>query len=127
MLPGLSGHLVSGFFLERELSPPGATPATGRLRDPRRHGDSDVRTRLARWRRSCDWLGPATSVDGLLEAAAAPLVEVLGFERPEAIARLDTILIATIRAGRHPVVLLVAPWGDRLDPHWRVAVIQAME
>ena len=85
-----------------------------------------VRTRLARWRRSCDWLGPATSVHALLEAAAAPLVEVLAFERPAAIERLDTILIATIRAGGHPVVLLVAPWGDRLDPHWRVAVTQAM-
>ena len=81
MLPGLSGHLVSEFFLERELSAAGSIlpAAFGRPRDPSRGGDSDaVRTRLARWRRSCDWLGPATSVHAMLEAAAAPLVEVAG-------------------------------------------------
>src|SRR5215210_4157464 len=127
MLPGLCGHLVSGFFLERELSAASTLAvALPGLREPWRRVDTDVRARLARWRRSCRWLGPATSVDALLEAAAAPLAEVLGFQRPEAIERLDTIRIATIRAGGHPVVLLVAPWGDRLDPHWRVAVTQAM-
>jgi hypothetical protein len=71
-------------------------------------------------------LGPASSVQALFEAAAAPLVEALAFERPAAIERLDSILVATIRAGRHPVLLMVAPWGDRLDPLWRVAVTQAM-
>jgi hypothetical protein len=129
MLPGLSGHLVSEFFLERELSSTGSVlpTAAGALRDPRHPGDPDtVRRRLARWRRSCDWLGPATSVQALFDAAAAPLVEVLAFERPAAIERLDTLLIATIRAGGHPVLLVVAPWADRLDPHWRVAVTQAM-
>jgi hypothetical protein len=129
MLPGLSGHLVSEFFLERELSAPGSLLPTssGWPRDPRHPGDTDaVRRRLARWRRSCDWLGPATSVHTLFEAAAAPLVEVLAFERPAAIERLDAILIATIRAGGQPVLLMVTPWGDRLDPLWRVAVTQAM-
>ena len=84
-----------------------------------------VRRRSSRWRRSCDWL-PGDQRHTLFETAAVPLVEILAFERPAAIERLDTILIATIRAGGQPVLLMVAPWGDRLDPLWRVAVTQAM-
>jgi Eco57I restriction-modification methylase len=129
MLPGLSGHLVSEFFLERELSAAGSVlPAVHNdPRDPRKPGDTGAaRRRLARWRGSCDWLGPATSVHALFEAAAAPLVEILAFEPPAAIERLDTNLIATIRAGGHPVLLMVASWGERLDPLWRAAVTQAM-
>jgi hypothetical protein len=129
MLPGLHGHLVSEFFLERELAAAGSVLPTayGGPRDPGHPAQADAaRVRLARWRRSCDWLGPATSVHALFDTAAAPLVEVLAFERPAAIERLDSLLIATIRAGGHPVLLMVAPWGDRLDPHWRAAVTQAM-
>jgi Eco57I restriction-modification methylase len=129
MLPGLNGHLVSEYFLERELLATGSVlPITsGGARDPRHAEDAGaVRRRLALWRRSGDWLGPATSVRALFEAAAAPLVEALSFDRPAAIERLDRILIATIRASGHPVLLVVAPWGDRLDPHWRVAVTHAM-
>src|SRR4249920_3675977 len=102
MLPGLSGHLVSEFFLERELSAGGSvfpTASDGRRELHRLEDSGAAHRRLARWRRSCDWLGPATSVHALFEAAAAPLVEVLAFERPVAIERLDPILIATIRAG----------------------------
>jgi hypothetical protein len=116
MLPGLNGHLVSEFCLEREL-------ATARSSD----SDADAaRRHLVRWRRSCDWLGPASGVETLFEAAAAPLVEALGFERPTAVERLDSLVIGTIRGSAQPIVLLVPGWGARLDSLWRVAVTQAL-
>jgi hypothetical protein len=116
MLPGVNGHLVSELFLEGELS--AVTPLDA--------GAGSARRQLVQWRRSCDWLGPASSVQTLFEAAAAPLAETLGFTRPTAVEVLDTILIGTIRAGAQPVCLLVPAWGERLDPLWRVAVTQAM-
>ena len=115
MLPGLNGHLISELFLENELT------AGTRLE---RAADS-TRRDLVRWRRSCDWLGPASGVQTLFEAAAVPLVETLGFERPTAVERLDSLLIGTIRCGAQPILLLVPAWGETLDPLWRVAVTQA--
>ncbi len=116
MLPGLGGHLVSEYFLESE--PSGATALDV--------GVVSVRRRLGQWRHTCGWLGPASSLHTLLEAAAAPFFEALGFDRPTAIAHADSSLIGTVRAGAQPVLLLVAGWGERLDPFWRVAVTEAM-
>ena len=118
MLLGLSGHLVSEFFLERELAT--VTP------QPLGEGADVARTRVARWRRSCKWLGPASTVRTLLEAAAVPLVEMLGFAPPTAVERADSTLIGTIRADVQPVVLLVAPWGERLEGTWRLAITHAL-
>jgi len=134
MVPGLGGHLLSEVFLETQLSTPGAFD-----------GDRDdrVRSRLASLRRQCTSLGPASSLRALLEIAAAPMVELVGFEPPTDIAVVDGVLAATIftapgphprrselkaarRADSHNVALLVAAWGERLDPLWRVAVTQAM-
>ncbi len=116
MLPGLSGHLVSEFFLEREPLAPASLET----------GVASARRRLAEWRHGCDWLGPASSVRTLFEAAAAPLADTLGFERPTAIERRGSALIGTLRAGAQTVLLLVAGWGERLDPFWRLAVTEAM-
>jgi hypothetical protein len=116
MLPGLSGHLVSESFLEGELSK-AARPGSG--------ADAGRRD-LVRWWRSCGWLGPASGVRTLFEAAAVPLVETLGFERPTAVEPLDSLLIGTIRGDTQPIALLVTGWGERLDALWRIAVTQAM-
>ena len=35
-------------------------------------------------------------------------------------------VVATIRADREPLVLLVAAWDERLDPFWRTAVTEAI-
>jgi len=145
-------------FLETQLSTPGAFD-----------GDRDdrLRGRLASLRRECASLGPASSLRALLEIAAAPMVELVGFEPPADIAVVDGVLGATIfrapgphvilgsrgptptrshsaasglaraagarrswlkaaRSDSHNVALLVAAWGERLDPLWRVAVRQAM-
>ena len=118
MVPGLGGHLVSEVFLETLLSTSGALD-----------GDR-ARARLAYLRRQCASLGPATSPRALLETAAAPMVDLLGFEPPTDIAVVDAVVAATIfkapRADSHNLALLVAPWGERLDPLWRVAVTEAM-
>jgi len=131
MLPGFGGHLVSEFFIESRLA---AGPD-----DPGESGESDgfdanraaiVRRQLVRWRRGCRSLGPASSVRALLETGAAPLVEALGFDPPSFVESLEQVdppvAVAIVGAGSHGVVLLVAPWGERLDPLWRPAVTQAI-
>jgi Eco57I restriction-modification methylase len=118
MLPGYSGRLIAESFLETELET--RTPESLKSRA------EVARKRLAGLRQACQWLGPASSIQALLEAATEPLLEALGFDRPTTITRRDTGLVATIRAGSQPVVLVLAPWGERLDGSWRLAVTEAI-
>ena len=85
-----------------------------------------ARKQLGRWRRDCEWLGPASTVQTLFEAAAVPLVDALGFDAPSRVERAHGCVVATIQAGREPVVLLVSAWDERLDPLWRTAVIESI-
>src|ERR1700674_5798776 len=114
MLPGFSGHLVSEFFLERYLSE--QPPATDRTVSCRRE--------LVEWRRRCHVLGPASSLRALFEIGAEGFVSALGLTRPTDIEAHQDVLVATIR-GPRAVALVVANWGARLDPLWRVAVVEA--
>jgi hypothetical protein len=118
VLPGFAGRLVSEYFLEIELSEA--------ISDSAGSGLKLARAQLARWWRDCEWLGPASTVQTLFEAAAAPLVQTLGFDAPSGIERAHGCAVATIRADREPIVLLVAPWGERLDPLWRTAVSESI-
>ena len=85
-----------------------------------------ARARAARWRRSCEGLGPASSVQTLLETGASPLVRILGFDPPTALEQLGPVIVGTLGAGTRPIVLLVSPWGTGLDGIWRLAVAQAV-
>src|SRR6185295_18960087 len=76
-------------------------------------------------RDACSGLGPASSTRAVLEAAAAPLVALLGFEPPSDLEPADRSIAATIRGGRWPVALIVVPWGEPFDPLWRQAVTHA--
>lgn len=115
MLPGFSGHLVSEFFLESHLI--GRDAAI----------DQTVRRRLERWRQRCRLLGPTSTIRTLLESAAAPLVEALGFGPPHRVEWIDQQLVsASLDDGVRPVALVVAAWGERLDRLWRLAVTDAM-
>ena len=118
MLPGFVGHLVSECFLETELS---AHPS-----ESLRPEAELARGRLTQSRTSCAWLGPASSVQALLETAAVPLVQALGFDPPSRVAAARECTVATIAAGGQPVVLVVTSWGERLDRHWRVAVSESL-
>jgi hypothetical protein len=118
MLAGYRGQLISEFFLETELDV--TTQAS------LGHEVALARHQIAKWRQSCQWLGPSCTVQTLLEAAAAPLVERLGFDQPTAITRRESALVATIHSGSHQIVLLTTPWGERLDSYWRLAVTEAV-
>jgi hypothetical protein len=113
MLAGFGGHLLSESFLETHLATAGSA-------------DDRTRQRLAEQRRQCESLGPASSLRTLLDMAAAPLVELAGFEPPRDVEALDSVLVATIRCSTQHVLLLVAPWGERLEPFWRLAVTSAL-
>jgi hypothetical protein len=119
MLPGFSGHLVCEFFLESRLAA---------KEEPFEPARADrVRRRLVQWRHGCRSLGPASSVRTVLDAAAGPLVEALGFDAPVDVEQPDPMLAAaSARCGSQHVALLVAPWGERLDPLWRPAVTFAI-
>jgi hypothetical protein len=115
MLPGFSGRLVSEQFLEGELSLLAREPTLSRSRE-----------RLGRWRRSSAWLGPASGVQTLFDAAAAPLVEALGFDTPTGLEQVHECRVASIRSAPASIVLLVAPWAERLDRFWRIAVTESV-
>jgi hypothetical protein len=117
MLSGFAGHLVSEFYLEQsagELAGDRSQPAAER-----------VRRDLAVWRRRCRSLGPASGVRAMLDVGASPLVEVLGFDPPAAVTPIGNAVAATLRADAGVAALLVTPWGERLDPLWRPAVVEA--
>ncbi|OFV91761.1 MAG: hypothetical protein A3G76_14305 [Acidobacteria bacterium RIFCSPLOWO2_12_FULL_65_11] len=118
MIPGLSGHLVSEAFLEAYL-PTIGNAETNRLIDR-------VYRELVAWRRGSAALGPASSVHAMLQVGAAPLVAALGFDPPSDIRPADRSIAAVLRGGPRPTALLVASWGDRLDPLWRTAVTEAL-
>ena len=117
MLPGLRGRLVSEYVLESRIAADdgGSDAAAAR----------PALTRLVAWRPRRDRLGPASSVRAIFDEAAAPLAEALGFDPPDGVARVGEALSATFRVGGGAVVLIVAPWGERLDAFWRVAVTEA--
>ena len=116
MLPGCDGHLVSAAFLERQS----AELAQAAWLDERRR-------RLAEWSGETRMLGPASTPAAMLQASAAPLVELLGFHTPERVERLDSVVAATLASAATPVAIIVTSWAEPLDPLWRLAVTQALQ
>jgi hypothetical protein len=115
-MQAVSGHLLSSAFIQATLSRFDAPAEVGR-----------VRRALLAWRTRCLMLGPASTPRTLLETAAVPLCAALGLESPAAVETADPGLAATLRANGRPVALLVTPWGEALDPLWRLAVTQALK
>jgi hypothetical protein len=112
MIPGFGGHLISEAFLEQHLST--ADRAAAGARPP-----------LADWLHRTAHFGPASSVRTLLEGAATPLLEALGFVRPSAVAPAGRGLAATVHLGQ-AVCILVLPWGERLSGAWSTAGAEAL-
>jgi hypothetical protein len=114
VIPGLSGRLLSAAFLEDHLQHRfAASPSP------------DIRRSLFEARAKSDRLGPAASVRTVLEAAAEPLLGALGFDRPAQIVGVSDVLAATVEIGGMRAALLVAGWGQPLEPIWRTAAKQA--
>src|SRR5580765_1117636 len=111
MITGFNGHLISEQFLEQRLSiyqPPTALQTEFRQCRERQH-----------------WLGPASTVRALLESAAAPIVNTLGFLVVGDVDISDDAAVATLRSDGGVVAMVVTNWGERLDPWWRLAVVEA--
>jgi hypothetical protein len=113
-LPGIDGHLLSSAFIVEQIA---AEPTTA--------DDERARCELIAWRARCSALGPASTPRMLLQAAAAPLAALLGFDGPSHVDLLDDLAVATVRCGDRPVAVLVTIWGGSLDSLWRLAVTHA--
>jgi hypothetical protein len=115
MLTGVDGHLLSGAFIERRLSTIDDSASLER-----------VRRDLMAWRARCTMLGPASTPRALLQTGATPLFAALGFEPPAQVELSGPGLAATLRSTGRSIALLVTPWGEPLDPLWRLAVTVSM-
>jgi hypothetical protein len=114
MITGVNGHLVSEFFLERQLGEEMVSPAS-----------TTARRNLTEWRKRCHSLGPASSLRALLETGAEPLLHLLGFAAVEGVEHVNGLAAATLVGGVRPVALVVTSWGEPLDRLWRPAVVEA--
>ena len=81
MLPGCDGHLVSAAFLERQ---------SAKLTEV---AWMDQRRRLDEWRGVTRMLGPASSPAAMLQTSASPLMEILGFDKPERVEPLERVAV----------------------------------
>jgi hypothetical protein len=116
MVAGLDGHLVRSSFLEAEVRPiAGSEPL------------EVARRRLASARGACRDLGPAAAIRAVLDAAALPLVRLLGFDDPFDLQNVDAAAVTTLGGGARPIALIVVPWGTPYDALWRVAVTHAAD
>jgi Eco57I restriction-modification methylase len=114
MITGFSGHLISEQFLEQRIAHPSFyQPGTAHQTEFRKCRESQHR------------LGPASTVRALLESAAAPIVNTLGFLVVADIEVFDHAAAATLRSDGGGVAMVVTSWGEQLDPWWRLAVVEA--
>ena len=113
MLPGIEGHLLSGAFVEQQVS--GGFDAAA---------EGGARRELAAWRNRGAMLGPSSTPRALLQSAP-PLFAALGFDPAEQIELTEPAISATLRSGNRTVALIVTPWGEARDPLWRLAITQA--
>jgi hypothetical protein len=115
MVPGFSGHLVTGSYVAARVAPV-ANPHAEAARGALTHA----------CRRTFAELGPASSLRALTEAAFIPLLAALGFGRCDGFEITRTLLVGAARCGTGSIVLAAAaPWGDRLDGHWREIIVEA--
>ena len=114
MIAGFSGHLISEQFLEQ------------RLADVRGQTSAEsFAAELGRCRRGQLLLGPASSLRALTDAAATLFVNALGFQSLSDVAFFDHAAVATVRADHAHAAVVVTHWGERLDPLWRLAIVEA--
>jgi Eco57I restriction-modification methylase len=115
MVPGIGGSLLAGSFLQETVLP---EVATTRLASSRTD-----HARLQRWwRRAEQTLGPATSARVILDVAAVPLAELLGYD----VLHIEPHghgFAGVLGSGGVPVATLTSTrWGDDAEAAWRDAV-----
>ena len=114
MIAGVSGSLIGGGFLESKLAGSDAPP-------------SAIAAIASALRDAAAVCGPASSTRALLQSGAIPLVSSLGFDAPTNLIETAGAMVATIADAAGAVALVVAPFGSRLDPCWRTAVLAARQ
>ena len=118
MLLGVRGSLVSGHFLEEEL----AQSFAGELGEAVRERTANSLRKW--WAHQSLTLGPASPLRSILDMAALPLAEVLGFDPCDVRLSTDHVLgsaLLRVPSGG-AVTCLVTAWGADLDAVWRTAV-----
>ncbi len=114
MIPGFGGHLLPEDFVEERLRSAQARTA-----------GSELQRVMRTWCAASASLGPATGLRALVDAAALPLLEHLGFTATGMATLHREHATVPCAAGQWPVVLMACPWGTALDRHWRAAVVDA--
>jgi hypothetical protein len=116
---GISGGLISADFLERLLLPQFGPSLDESAR-------AAAHKRVACWWRTVEArYGPASSLRSLLDGAAVPLAEALGYRITRTEHGTD-LFVLTLTATELAVPMLVVPWQARLDGLWRPALRQAL-
>jgi hypothetical protein len=116
VLPGITGSLVAGAFLERVLLP--------EVRERLEHAADHVTLGGVHrwWQRVDKTLGPASSGRAVLDVGALPLVDLLGF----AVLHLEPWgdgFVGTIGGARGPAAILrTTTWDGDGHKAWRDAV-----
>jgi hypothetical protein len=112
MVPGTTGSLIAGGFLLDTVLP---EIATGPLAPTRVD-----HARLQRWwRRVAGALGPAVASRAVLDVAALPLVELLGYEVLHLERHGCGFAGLLGRRGAPVAALISTPWGADADAAWR--------
>ncbi|HUR34649.1 MAG TPA: N-6 DNA methylase [Vicinamibacterales bacterium] len=87
-------------------------------------GDGALRHALGRWGVRGRTLGPASAVRAIVDVAALPLAQLLGFAPAGRVWCGADRACITCQAGSVPVLLLVVPWGAALNRFRRDAVVE---
>jgi hypothetical protein len=114
VIPGVSGRLVSTWFVDELL----LTTFAGRLGEATR---SAAFARFTRWWRDVERrLGPASSLRAIGDLAAEPLLVLLGFT-PGRVTVLTNppVLLAALGGGGATAAFMVTSWQDDLAASWR--------
>jgi hypothetical protein len=109
MLPGISGTLLGRTFLEREI----AARLTRHSETP-----SDQAWLQRWWRRIEKGLGPASSVRAIVDTAALPLLEHVGY-RIQRLEPLGAGLAGLASSDDSCIAIRVSPWLSDLEQEWR--------
>ncbi|PYR75668.1 MAG: hypothetical protein DMF87_19925 [Acidobacteria bacterium] len=117
MIAGVHGRLLTASFIETELTHLGSTAGPPR----------DVRRAVERWSTDREAsFGPASSVRGIADGVAIPLLKILGFGVCRRVDEGDCARLEAGCRGRALVPVTVIGWDQPLDVAWRESVLDAV-
>src|SRR5687768_11748681 len=114
MLPGISGSLIAGAFLEEVILP---QLLTSRAPTPR-----ELRALYQWWRRTERSLGPASGIRAVADIGAIPLAELVGFQVRQLEPYGNGFVGVLQTAATSLVVLRTTAWNADPGTAWRDTV-----